>query len=230
MQKENKKRKLYRIYCRSERKFLQCSLLSLSKFRAPGSSHSWSCCCVPASSGVSHLPALCLPFRNSPVCILPLFNLIHLVPSANAALPLYSRLQTSYRPSTHFVYRPSAPSPLLHVFGSSLIGLPSASSFSSFRVLQWNTGGLRARSAKLLYISLYLVDLTSIQESNLISFSFFRIPGYSALRFDCTHSRSGVLSPDDPQANGGVVIFVRQSLSFSELYISSLSLLNLYLM
>ena len=49
-----------------------------------------------------------------------------------------------------------------------------------------------------------------------------------SLRSDCTHSRSGILSSDATHASGGVVIFVRQGLSFSELSTSSLSLLDPY--
>ena len=66
------------------------------------------------------------------------------------------------------------------------------SPFDSLRVLQWNAGGLRARSTELLhFLSCHPVDLICIQESNLNSSSSFRIPGFSALRSDCTHSRSG---------------------------------------
>ena len=99
----------------------------------------------------------------------------------------------------------------------------------SIRVLQWNAGGLRARSTELLHFLLsHPVDLICIQESNLNSSSSFRIPGFSALRSDHTHSWSGILSPDATHASGGVVIFVRQGLSFSELSTSSLSSLDPY--
>ena len=46
---------------------------------------------------------------------------------------------------------------------------------------------------------------------------------FSALRFDRTHSRSGILSPDATHASDGVIIFVGQGLSFSEISTSSLS-------
>ena len=93
----------------------------------------------------------------------------------------------------------------------------------SFKDLQWNAGGLRARSTELLhFLWSHPVDFIYIQESNLNSSSSFRIPGFSALGPDRTHSRSGILSPDHMHASGGVVIFVRQSLSFSELSTSSL--------
>ena len=99
----------------------------------------------------------------------------------------------------------------------------------SLRVLQWNDGGLRARSTELLhFLSSHPVDLICIQESNLNSSFSFWIPGFSALRSDRTHFRSGILSPDATHASGGVVIFVRQGLSFSELSTSSLSLLDPY--
>ena len=99
----------------------------------------------------------------------------------------------------------------------------------SLRVLQWNAGGLRARSTELLYfLSSHPVDLICIQESHLNSSSSFQISGFSALRSDRTHSRSGILSSDTTHASGGVVIFVRKGLSFSELSTSSLSSLDPY--
>ena len=61
----------------------------------------------------------------------------------------------------------------------------------SLRVLQWNAGGLRARSTKLLhFLSSHPIDVICIQESNLNSSSSFQIPEFSALCFDCTHSQS----------------------------------------
>ena len=78
----------------------------------------------------------------------------------------------------------------------------------------------------LHFLSSHPVDLICIQESNLNSSSSFRIPGFSALRSDRTHFRSGILSPDATHASGGVVIFVRQGLFFSST--SSLSLLDPY--
>ena len=99
----------------------------------------------------------------------------------------------------------------------------------SLRVLQWNAGGLRARSTELLhFLSTHPVDPICIQESNLNSTSSFRNPGFSALRSDRTHSRSGILSPNGKHASCGVIIFFRQSLSFSELSTSSVSSLDPY--
>ena len=132
-------------------------------------------------------------------------------------------VSNSYPPSAHFISSSPAPSS-----PSLAPGCPSAPPASSppdsLRVLQWNAGGLRARSTELLhFLSIHPVDLICIQESNLNSSSSFRISGFSALRSDRTHSRSGILFSDDTHASGGVVIFVRQGQSFSELSTSSLS-------
>ena len=78
---------------------------------------------------------------------------------------------------------------------------------NSLRVLQWNAGGLRARSTELLHFVLsHPVDLICIQESNLnLSFSFW-IPRFSALRSDGTHSRSDIFSTDVTDASSNVII------------------------
>ena len=100
---------------------------------------------------------------------------------------------------------------------------------NSLRVFQWNAGGLQTRSTKLLhFISSHPVDLIYIQESNLNLSSSSQIPGFSALQSDCSHYRSGIFSTDVADASGGVIIFVKQGLSFSELSTSSLSSLGPY--
>ena len=129
---------------------------------------------------------------------------------------------TSLLPILYLLSLPPHHCPLLlAVLLRLLLPLPP----DSLRVLQWNARGLRAKSTKLLHFLLsHPVDLICIQESNLNSSSSFRIPGFSALRSDRTHSRSGILSRDATHASGGVISFVRQGLSFSELSTSSLSL------
>ena len=115
---------------------------------------------------------------------------------------------------------------LLAVSFYLLLSLPLP---NSLRVFQWNAGGLRARSTKRLhFISSHSVDLIYIQDSNLNLSSSFQIPGFSALRSDPTHSRSGIFSTDVADASGGVIIFVKQSLFSSELSTSSLSSLGPY--
>ena len=146
--------------------------------------------------------------------------------SANTGLLPHPRLQTSYSPSAHSVLSPSAlSSPSLAPGCPSMPPLPP----NSLRVLQWNAGGLRDRSTELLHFLLsHPIDLICIQGSNLNSSSSFQIPGFFALRSDRTHSRSGNLSPDAMHTSSGIIIFVRQGLSLSELSTSSLSLLDPY--
>ena len=133
-----------------------------------------------------------------------------------------------YQCSAHPLLKISCP-PSAHLVSSPFT--PSSFSPDSLRILQWNTGVLRVSSTKLLhFIRFHPVNLICIQESNLNLSVSFRIPGFFALLSDRTHSRSGILSPDDPQVSGDVVIvFVRQGLSFSELSTSSLSLLLILL-
>ena len=149
--------------------------------------------------------------------------------SSNAALLLHPHLQTSYPPSAHYISSPSTPPSLYLAPGFSSAPPASTPPPDSIRVLQWNAGGLRARSTKLVYfLSSHPVNLICIQESNLNSSSSFWIHGFSALHSDHTHSRSGILSPDTTHASSAIVIFVRQGLSFYELSTSSLSSLDPY--
>ena len=142
--------------------------------------------------------------------------------SANAALPPHPRLQTFYFLLTHSVSYLSGPSPLPLAPGCPSTPPASSPPPDSLRVLQWNAGGLQARSSELLFLSSYPVDLVCIQESNLNLFSSFRIPGFFALHSDRTLSQSGILSPNATHASGSVVIFIRQGLSFSKRSTSSL--------
>ena len=101
----------------------------------------------------------------------------------------------------------------------------------SLSVLQWNAGDLQARSTELLhFLSSHPVDLICIQESNLNSSSSFQIAVLSALQSDCTHFRSGIFSFDAMHASDSVIIFVRQGLSFFELFIFSLCLIPTLIM
>ena len=93
---------------------LRCSKLSLSKFRALGSSHSWSC--PPAVT-------LWLPPRTPLTCIPPLCNLAPFCYCSTLAPPSYPNLLS---PSAHFISSSPAPSP-----PSLAPGCPSASPASS---------------------------------------------------------------------------------------------------
>ena len=196
---------------------LRCSQLSLSKFRALGSSHSWSSppCRNTVTTSLDFSDMYTSTAQSGPPLLL-LHSCITLV-----SKPLISHLPILYLFPLPPHHRPLLLAVLLHL----LPPLPP----DSPRVLQWNAGGLRVRSTELLhFLSSYSFDLICIQEFNLNSSSSFRIPGFSALRSDCTHSRFGILSPDDMHASNGIAIFVRQGLSFSELSTSSLSSLDPY--
>ena len=191
---------------------LRCSQLSISKFRALGSSHSWSCRnTVTSSSDSSGM------YTST-------------VQSGPSLLMLYSCPTLIFKP---LILNP----PILYFLPLPLISVPcswppfyaSSPPPDSLRALQWNAGGLRTRSTELLhFLSTHPVNLICIQEPSLNSSSSFRIPGFSALRFDRTHSWSGIFSPDTTHASGGIVTFVRQGLFFSELSTSSLSSLDPY--
>ena len=126
----------------------------------------------------------------------------HLHPTL-AFKPFILFLPTLYRLLLHPHHRLM----LLAVFLYLLLSLPF---FNSLRILQWNAGGILARSNELQhFISSYPVSLICIQESNLNLSSSFRVPGFSALQSDGTHSRSGIFSTDVTDASDGVIIFVR---------------------
>ena len=189
--------------------YLRCSQLSLSKFKTLDSSHSWSC--PPA---VFPLITLTLSSDSSDMYTSAVQS-SHL--SANAALPPPPHFQTSYPSSSHSVSSRSAPSPPSLAPGCPPTP-PASSLLDPLMVLQWNAGGLRARSTELLhFLSSHSVELTCIEESNLNSSSSFQIPGFSALHSDHTHFWSGISSPDTMHASSDVIIFIRQGLSFSVL-------------
>ena len=151
----------------------------------------------------------------------PLLLMEHLHPT------LAFKLLILFPPTLYLL--PMHPHHRLMLLAVSLYLLLSLPLPNSFRVLQWNAGGLRARSTKLIhFISSHPVDLIYIQESNLNLSSAFRIPGFSALQSHDAHSQSGIFSTDVANASGGVIIFVKQCLFFSELSTFSLSLLGPY--
>ena len=131
---------------------------------------------------------------------------------------LIPRLPILYPLPLHPHHRPLLLAVLLHF----LPPLPP----DSLRVLQWNARSLRARSTELLhFLSSHPVDLILSRNPILTHLPFSE---FSALRSDHTHSRSGILSPDATHASNGVIIFIRQGLSFSELSTSTLSSLDPY--
>ena len=189
---------------------LRCSLLSFSRFNTLVSSHSWSClpCRIHTSSGgptptntvFSSLTSSSLytstvqPGPSGFLCQCSVPS----PPSSSNYLPFFRPLCISC-----FCTLPTP-----HDSGCFSVPPDPSSSPDSLRDLQWNAGGLRARCAELLhFISLHPVNLIWIHESNLnLSYSFW-IPRLSALQSHCAHSWYGILSPNNPHASGGVIIF-----------------------
>ena len=206
---------------------LKCSLLSFSRFSTLGSSHSWSCLpfCVPVFfedptptstvTSSSEFSSWYISTAQSGHLLL----MQHSHPTLSFK-PLILLPPTSYLLPLHLHHRLMLPTVSLYL----LLLLPL---LNTLRVFQWNAGGLRARSTELLhFVSSHPADLSCIQEAHIDLSSSFRIPGFFALRSDRSHSRLSVFSTDVTDASGGVIIFVRQGLSFSELCTSSLSSLD----
>ena len=135
-----------------------------------------------------------LPPRTPPTCIPPLYNM---PPSIDAALSPHPRLQTSYPPSAHLISPFSAPSP--PSFYASFPPL-TLSGFFNGMLEVFKPGALN-----YFTFSRPILSILSASRNPILT----PLSGFSTLRSDCTHSRSGILSPDAPHASGGVVIFVR---------------------
>ena len=211
---------------------LKCSLLSFFRFRTLGSSHFWSYspCCVPAFFGD---PTPTSTVTSSSDFFSWYTSTAHSDPSGPLLLMQPSHPILAFKPLILFpptlYILPLNPHHRLMFLTVSLYLLLPLLLPNSFRVFQWNAGGLQARSTELLhFISSHPADLICIQESNFNLSSSFRIPGFSAQQSDGTHSRSGIFFTDVTNARGHVIIFVGQSLSSSELSTSSLSLLGPY--
>ena len=191
---------------------LKCSLLSFSRFRTLGSSPGAA---LPAFFGNSTPTSTVTSSSDSSSWYTFTAQSGLLLLMQHSHLILAFKLLILFPPT---LYRlPLHPHDRLMFLAVSLYLLLSLPLPNSLRVLQWNAGCLRARSTKLLhFISSHPVDLIYIQESNLNLSSSFWIPGFSALQSHGTHSRSGIFSTDVADASGGVIIFVKQGLSFSE--------------
>ena len=116
---------------------LRCSQLSLSQFRALGSSHSWSCppCRITVSPSSDSSDMYTSTVQSSPA-------------SANAALSPHPRLQTSYSPSAYSISTPSAPSttipcPWLSFCASCLLSPLTLSGFFNGMMEVFEQGALK---------------------------------------------------------------------------------------
>ena len=103
---------------------------------------------------------------------------------------------------------------------------PSSPSQNNLRILQWNANGIRPRCTELLhFLSHNQYDLIFIQESHLSSDSTFRIPGYKTLQKNRFMTRRGTTNSTG-NLGGGVLILVKNGLSYTSLSTQSLSSLD----
>ena len=103
---------------------------------------------------------------------------------------------------------------------------PSSPSRNNLRILQWNANGIRPRRTELLhFLSHNQYDLIFIQESHLSSDSTFRIPGYKTLQKNRFMTRRGTTNSMG-NLGGGVLILVKNGLSYTSLSTQSLSSLD----
>ena len=135
-------------------------------------------------------------------------------------------------PQLIYTYPPSAlttPSPQTQQTTSPLTQSsfhPSSPSQNNLRILQWNANGIRPRRTELLhFLSHNQYDLIFIQESHLSSDSTFRIPGYKTLQKNRFMTRRGTTNSTG-NLGGGVLILVKNGLSYTSLSTQSLSSLD----
>ena len=103
---------------------------------------------------------------------------------------------------------------------------PFSPSRNNLRILQWNANGIRPRRTELLhFLSHNQYDLIFIQESHLSSDSTFRIPGYKTLQKNLFMTRRGTTNSMG-NLGGGVLILVKNGLSYTSLSTQSLSSLD----
>ena len=148
--------------------------------------------------------------------------------SANAALSPHPRLQNSYPPSAHSISSPSSPHhrPLLLAFLLRLLPslLPlTLSGFFNGMLEVFEPGALNYstffRPILLILSAFRSPILTDFPRSGFLD---------SLLCVLIAPTPGLAFSSDTTHASGGVVIFVRQGLSFFELFTSSLSSLDPY--
>ena len=133
-------------------------------------------------------------------------------PSSNAALLLHPCLQTSYPPfrplGIFFLCTlPTSSCSWLFSYISYFLFSLTRSEFFNAMLEVFEPGTLNYHILPRLILKILYVFRNPALTHLLLS-------GFSALRSDRTHSRSGILSPDITHTSGGVIIFVGQGLSF----------------
>ena len=223
---------------------LSCSGLSPADFRKISPGHSWTCPMYPSSS--QPLPSLShsnpvssfffvSPSSHTPNPPPPLTNNHKTISSKTKPSPKTTSNKPTYLPNhPQLIYTcpPSAlttPSPQTQHTTSPLTQSsfhPSSPSRNNLRILQWNANGICPRRTELLhFLSHNQYDLIFIQESHLSSDSTFRIPGYKTLQKNRFMTRRGTTNSTG-NLGGGVLILVKNGLSYTSLSTQSLSSLD----
>ena len=103
---------------------------------------------------------------------------------------------------------------------------PSSPSRNNLRILQWNVNEICPRRTELIQFLFHnQYDLIFIQESHLSSDSIFRIPGYKTLQKNRSMTRRGTTNSTG-NLGGGVLILVKNGLTYTSLSTQSLSSLD----
>ena len=140
---------------------LSCSQLFLSKFRTLDSSYSWSfpLCCIPTRNTVTLS-------SDSSDMYTSLYNLALRLLMLHSRPTLISKLLIPCRLILYLLPQPPHHRPLLlAVLLCLLPPLPP----DSLKVLQWNAGGLRARSTELLHCFCHILLTLSVSRSHPLS-------------------------------------------------------------
>ena len=223
---------------------LSCSGLSPTDFRKISPGHSWTCPMCPSSSqplpSLSHPNHVPLSFSVSPFTHTPnpppSFTNTHKIISSKINPPPKTITNNPTYPPNHpqliYTYPPSAssiPSPQTQHTISPLTQssfLPSSPSRNNLRILQWNANEIRPRRTELIqFLSYNQYDLIFIQKSHLSSDSNFRIPGYKTLQKNRSMIRKGTTNSAG-NLGGGVLILVKNGLTYTSLSTQSLSSLD----
>ena len=138
--------------------------------------------------------------------------------------PNHPQLIFTYPPSASFISPPQTQHTISPLTQSSFH--PSSPSRNNLRILQWNANGIRPRRPEITqFLSHNQYDLIFIQESHLSSDSTFRIPGYKTLQKNRSMTRRGTTNSTE-NLGGGVLILVKNGLTYTSLSTQSLSSLD----
>ena len=138
--------------------------------------------------------------------------------------PNHPQLIYTYPPSASSIPSPQTQHTISPLTQSSFH--PSSPSRNNLRILQWNANGIRPRHTELIqFLSHNQYDLILIKESRLSSYSTFRIPGYKTLQKNRYMTRRGTTNSTG-NLGGGVLILVKNGLTYTSLSTQSLSSLD----